>query len=86
MNQKGNQVDLQLLKKEGKTKQKLQKPTHDTEKIENNDPEFWKKQSVAVLRDQLNKIEFRQSKINCRNMRKPEYLAEVIKRIAKGDF
>ena len=37
-------------------------PDHDTERIDNPDPEFWKSVTLTALRDQLNKRGFRRHK------------------------
>ena len=77
MNQKENQVDHQILnqlikdhllnkystnKPKPKAKAKAN-PKHDTETINNDDPEFWKEQNLGLIKDQLGKRNFKNTKI-----------------------
>ena len=54
-------------------------PNHDTERIDNPDPEFWKNVTVTMSRKQLNKRGFRRhSKIDGTSMRKANYFEEML--------
>ena len=81
-----NKVKKEITKeKEPKAKPKA-KPKHDTDKIENQEPDFWQTQNLTVLRDQLNKRGFRKAKIDGVRLKRKDYLAQILKMIADGTF
>ena len=63
------------------------KPKHDTDIINNNDFKFWESQNPTIIKDQLNKRNYRKHKNpNGSRMNKPHYLAEILKMINAGSW